>query len=195
MALLGVSFPSLRGIQCAIDLFPASVQSKKKRSLGSPQFQEFLLLRLPRLIEQRYLWECFQRLLQVSDINCWDRELRDELLGVSYEDFSRPRNTFIYSARFWPPLNDLMIDADGSGMTRLFGADLDIEDNGFLLRLSFLVYRLFENLIIDLAGDSQIVRIQLEASRCVVDPELPELGAYRNFISQVNDRKILGTTQ
>jgi hypothetical protein len=146
MALLGIALPNLSGTQIAVDLFPVVSGGKgKRRILAQGQFQEFLILRLPKLIEQRYLWEAFQRTVRMTKATCWDGGLRQELLEVSYEDFSRPRNGFIYKVPFWP-LDDLMEDADYSGMSSLLGTDLDVDDNrGFLLRLSFLIYTLFHS--------------------------------------------------
>jgi hypothetical protein len=184
MALLGIALPNLAGRQVAIDLFVPS-NNRQRRQLASPQFQEFLILSLP-LIDQRHLWEGYKRMINISTVSCWDNSIKDELYGVDYEDFSRPRNGFLYRADTWP-LDDLMSDADGSGMADLLGVELDAQNNGFLLRLSFMVYRLFEQLMIDLGSVSSIIRDQIEHSRCFNLTEIQELSTYRTFISQTSE--------
>lgn len=185
MALLGVALPNLASQQVAIDLYPEPLTKKARRRVVSVRFDEFLLVRLP-LLDQRYLWEAFQRTLRMSDAKCWDLALRAELLNISFENFSRPRNGFLFKAGFWP-LDDLITDGKTEDLKRLFGAVLDAEDKGFLLRLCFCVYRLFEQLMTDFAWYSAVIKAQLEASRCVVDPELPVLRCYRDFVSQVSN--------
>ena len=146
MILLGVPMPSLKGSQVAIDLFPEPTK-RNKRSISVPLFQEFVIVRLP-LLEQRHLWEGFQRVLKMTEGTCWGVVLRDALIDVSYfEDFSRPRNKYLYRAGFWPPLSDLVVDTLLADFNNLFGKNLDIADEGFLLRLCFSVYRLFEQLM------------------------------------------------
>ena len=185
MALLGVALPDLKGRQVAIDLCPEPVKKKKtNRPLGSPQFQEFIIVPLPHL-DQRDLWQAFQRVIRVSRAACWDIGLRTELLGVSHERISPPRNHFLYKAHYWP-LGDLASDVQPSDMTNFFGTELDAEDPGFLLRLSFAVYRLFEQLMNDLAVHSAVIEEQLKASRFLATSELPELGCYRNFLSTMD---------
>src|SRR6266508_487938 len=91
MALLGVGSPLLNsGVQLLIDVYPQPEASKdiKRFRLGLWQFQEILIVRLP-LLEQRGLWEGFQRVLQVSDVPCWDAKIRRELLEVAHESIAR----------------------------------------------------------------------------------------------------------
>jgi hypothetical protein len=183
MSLLGIALPNLAGNQVAIDLYPEPPKKKAHRSLGSPQFEEFLMVRLPKL-DQRNLWEAFQRVLRMSDAQCWDIRLRRDLLNLDYEKVTPPRNHFLYKAHFWP-LDDLTSDATPADLAGLFGTSLEADDRGFLLRLSFSVYRLFEQLMTDLAESSAVVKQQLDASRFLLSSELPELVCYREFLSQV----------
>lgn len=173
----------------AIDLPVIRPDSKTKqkaqqarRATGLPQFEEFRIVRLPSL-EQRYLWEAFQRVLRMSVAQCLDKGIRQELLNLSYESISPPRNHFLYEAHFWP-LGDLMSDASVEEMDSLIGTELDTGDEGFLLRLSFCVYRLFEQLMSDLAEQSPVIKIQFDGSRSWVDSAEPEFGRYRTFLSQ-----------
>jgi hypothetical protein len=184
MALLGVALPNLKGNQVAIDLYPEPRKKRKTITITSPQFEEFLIVRLP-LLEQRFLWEAFQRVLRMSDATCWHMGLRQELLDLAYGDITPPRNRFLYRADFWP-LSDLTSDAAPAHLQDLFGMELDIDDQGFLLRLSFSVYHLFEQLMSDLAVYSAVIKEQLEGSRFLSDSEVPELGCYRDFLSQVS---------
>lgn len=190
MALLGVAIPNLAGRQVVIDLFPEPAKKKAKDRKGAlqtqSQFQHSLIIPV-QLLEQRFLWQGFQRVLQISEANRWDQAVRQELLDLSFEEFSPPRNHFLYQAHFWP-LNDLTSDADAERMNSLFGAELDSEDQGFLLRLSYSVYLLFEQLMEDLGEISGSIKQQLDGSRCRSAPSYPEISSYRAFLSQIEPR-------
>ena len=184
MILLGVPMPSLKGSQVAIDLFPEPTK-RNKRSISVPLFQEFVIVRLP-LLEQRHLWEGFQRVLRMSQVECWDASIRDELLDLSYEKISPPRNHYLYKASFWP-FTDLMIDAALVDFNKIFGrAPLDVSDDGFLMRLCFSVYRLFEQLMADLAAHSAVIRQQYVESRIYANAGLPVTECYANFVDQIS---------
>jgi len=79
MALLGIAFPNLRSTQVVLDLCPEPERKKRRRALGSPAFEEFLIVPLPPL-EQRRVWEAFRRVLNISESTCWDTSLRREIL-------------------------------------------------------------------------------------------------------------------
>ena len=189
MALLGVALLNLNGRQVAIDLFPEPQKSAKKKNKSQswvgPPFQEFLIIRLYPL-EQRFLWQGFQRMLRVSVVGCWDASIKKELVGLSFDEITPPRNRFLYKAIFWP-LDDLMIDAESAGMGLLIGTGLDAAEEGFLLRLSFCVYRLFEQMLQDLSEYSPVIKIQFEGSRSLATSEVPELERYRAFLAQVSE--------
>jgi hypothetical protein len=180
MTLLGVPLPNLSGNQVGLDLFP---EPEKKRLVKPVRFDEFLIVRLPKL-DQRRMWQGFQRLLKMCRTQCWDDSLRKEIINVAYSAISPPRNYFLYKSHYWP-LEDLASDATGDELSAMMTPELDAENDGFLLRLSFLVYLFFQQLISDLAKYSPVIRVQLEASRCLVDVQMPELDLYREFISQV----------
>lgn len=182
MTLLGVPTPLLGSGQVAIDLFPEPL--KKKKSITSQLFQEFIVVRLGRL-DQRYLWEAFQRVLKKTEATCWNTVIRDALIDIDFEDFSRPRNKYLYKASFWP-LTDLMEDTLLIDFNKLFGATLDIAEEGFLLRLCFSVYRIFEELMTDLASQSAVIKEQLDGSRIFANSGLPAIECYTNFVSQVS---------
>jgi transposase-like protein len=59
--------------------------------------------------------------------------------------------------------------------------------NGFLLRLAFGVYRLFEQLVTSLAEQSGPIRAQLDESRIFKNPAVAELVSYNAFLSQFNE--------
>lgn len=185
MAILGVAFPVLRGVHTAIDLCitPESKSELRRRAIAGRRFQEFLFVRLPQL-EQRYLWEAFQRVLRISKVTCFDPILVQELLDLSYENFSPPRNHYLYRAEHWP-LNDLVSDLSETEMEMLVGASLDTEHPGFLLRLSFSIYSLLERLIDDLSERSSVIKIQRDGSRSIVESEATDFGRYRIFVSQL----------
>jgi hypothetical protein len=183
MTLLGVPTPLLGSGQIVIDLFPEP--PKKKKFAAAPQFHDFVIVRLGQL-NQRYLWEAFQRVLKMTQATCWDVVLRDALIDVDYEDFSRPRNKYLYRAGFWPPFSDLIADALIADFNKLFGKNLEIADEGFLLRLCFSVYRLFEQLMTDLASQSAVIKEQLDGSRVFANAGLPALECYTNFVSEAS---------
>ena len=195
MALLGVAMPNLK-VQVAIDLFPGPATTKKSpmirkalkkarpQLVPSTEVTEFLIVRLGKL-DQRYLWEAFQRMLTVTRCNCWDMRLRQNLLNLSYEAITPPRNSYLYKAHFWP-LSDLMVDASASDFNTLIGTELDVNSEGFLLRLCFTVYYLFDQLMRNLAEDSGVVRQQIDASRVFVGYGLDVLASYTHFMEQVS---------
>lgn len=186
MALLGVAFPNLKGRQIAIDLFPEPNKKAKKKPPKVLTFEEFLIVPLPK-IDQRRLWEGFQRLLKMCHPPCWDDRLRNEILDLKYEEITPPRNHFLYKPHYWP-LEDLAVDVMSSELNALVTSALDTDNNAFLLRLSFVVYRLFEQLINDLAEYSPVIKTQAEGSRCMVNTEALELGLYRTFVSQMSSQ-------
>lgn len=186
MALLGIALPAVRGSQIALDVCPEPITRRATRTLGASKYDQFIIVRLNRL-EQRYLWEAFQRVVRMSDADCWDLRVREELLNLRYDDITPPRNHFLYQAHFWP-LDDLLSDLAPSNLTALFGTDLDVDADGFLLRLSFCVYRLFEQLMADLGVYSTVIKEQLDGSRFLSDTQIAELDCYRDFLSQVSVR-------
>lgn len=183
LALLGVQLLNLAGKQVVLDLFPEP--TRKRASDVLPTFDEFLIIRLPRAPDQKDLWDGLQRLLRISAVGSWDLDLRDELLGISYEDITPPRNRFLYHAEYWP-LADLTSDLTAIEMELLIGDELDVSADGFLLRLGFTIYRLFEQLINDLAERTPIIKSQVEGSRSVVSFNAPEFDAYRSFLLQAS---------
>jgi hypothetical protein len=185
MALLGVSFPRLKGRQVALDLCPSSVK-KQKRGLGSSAFEEFIVIPLD-MLEQRRVWEALQRILRMSEANCWDLSLRDEVLELDYQKITPPRNLFLYKANYWP-LGDLALDGLPAQLQTLFGTELEVDDQGFLLRLNFTIYRLLEQLVSDLAGYSPTIKEQFEGSRCL-DRDLSDLELYRSFVFQLDAKQ------
>jgi hypothetical protein len=186
MTLLGVPLPNIGGSQIGIDLFPVPLKPSK-RSIVSPLFQEFLIVRLP-MLEQRRLWEGFQRVLRMSEVKCWDVEIRDELSGLSFEAITPPRNHYLYKAHYWP-LPDLLSDGTAVEFDELAGCSLDVGERGFLLKLCFSVYRLFEQLMNDLAESSAVIKQQIDASRIVTSYGLPVIGSYAAFVTQMSETR------
>jgi hypothetical protein len=186
MALLGIGLPFLpNGGQLLIDVFPQPESKKDIQRLKLKQwrFQEILIVRLYQQLDQRGLWEGFQRVLNISDVPCWDDKICQELLDVNCASITRPRNAFLYRAAFWPG-KDLLVDGSDDDFTRFVGTGLNEEDEGFLLRLSFDVYRLFEQLIANLADEAGPIRVQLNESRIISDPSVSDLISYNAFLSQ-----------
>lgn len=196
MAILGVSMPKINGTQVAIDLFPGPsatnklpmVRKSQKNRQSRPVFQnatnEFLLVRLP-MLDQRYLWEAFQRVLNITRSDCLDAKLRQDLLGLTYEDITPPRNSYLYKAHFWP-LTDLITDGSITDFDNLTGTELDVNSEGFLLRLCFTVYYLFEKLMLNLAEDAGVIKLQMESSRVLSSTALITINSYTKFGAQVS---------
>ena len=184
MALLGITLPNLRGKQIAIDLYPEPVQKRTARSVGTARFEEFLIVRLPGQLDQRNLWEAFQRVLRMSESQSWDNTLREALLDLSWDSITPPRNHFLYKSHYWP-LDDLIADGTEEDLQMLFGTELSVEEEGFLLRLSFTIYRLFEQMIVDLSKYSSVIREQLDGSRFQAASQLPAFACYKKFLSQI----------
>lgn len=185
MGLLGVSIPELRGAQVLIDLFPSPQSKKDQKALdaGHWEFNTFRLVRLPHL-DHRNVWECFQRVLNMSEVPCWDDNLCAELLELAHESIAKPRNKYLYRSAFWPG-PDLVADTLDPDFLEFANAQLDVDDEGFLLRLAFSVYRLFDQLIGDLAKVSGPIRTQVEQSRITGAPEADELTCYNAFVAKL----------
>lgn len=96
-------------------------------------------------------------------------------------EVTRPRNAFLYKAAFWPG-DDLIADGNEEEFGSLVGTGWSTEQKGFLLRLSYHVYLLFEQLINDLAEASGVIRKQIDDSRIMSAPNVPELACYNTFI-------------
>jgi hypothetical protein len=184
MAILGVAMPKVNGNQIAIDLFPELPKKRKPGLNAVPEFQEFVVVRLS-MLEQRFLWEAFQRVLNMTQAKCWSLDIRRSLLELSFEAITPPRNRYLYQAHFWP-LSDLIIDGAASEFDTLFGAELDPSQEGFLLRLCFSIYYLFEQLMCDLARDSVTIQLQVSGSRVLKNAGSPVLDSYGNFVSQIS---------
>ena len=188
MELLGVALPNIDGKQVLIDLFPETKPLRKKGKHQpvriDPLYTEFQITRLDGL-DQRQLWQAFQRVLRVSSVDVWDEDLGRELKGLSHEKITPPRNWLLYKAHFWP-LNDLVADATDE-MSGLVGTHLDTDEKGFLLRLCFTVYRLFEQILADLGERSGNVKHEMDHSRCLAAAGLQDMGCYRGFLEQIAD--------
>jgi hypothetical protein len=148
----------------------------------SSQNHEFIVIRLPQL-DQRFIWQAFLRVLRISDTDCWDMDIRKELVAIAYDKFASQRNHFLYKASFWP-LDDLITDSGLPEFRALIGTKLLPGEHGFLVRLSFCVYRLFEQLMRDLSNQSEIIKAQFEASRFLVSSQGHEGDEYRIFLDQ-----------
>jgi hypothetical protein len=182
MGMLGVSFPNLRGRQVAVDLFPEPNPGRSRRgTLARAAHDEFLVISLPAL-DHRNMWEAFQRVLRMSTAECWDKVLVEDLLQLSFDEIASPRNRFLYRAHFWP-LGDLCADEPPGDFDRLFGEELDVSEDGFLLRLCFTVYRLFEQLMGDLAQLSGPIQTEFDGSRCLASPGSNEVDCYTRFLA------------
>lgn len=164
MALLGVSFPRLNGDQVMIDLYPPGEKPRNHKILAWHPFDEFLAIRLQKF-EHRQLWEAFQRVLKMSSVSLWDDAISHELISLKHGDIAPSRNRFLYRNNFWP-LDDLICDGTPEEFEGLCDDDLDADGGGFLLSLSFEIYRLFECLIKDLSLYSVPIQEQYEGSRC-----------------------------
>ena len=188
MELLGVAPVSLAGKNVLLDLFPEPAKPGKKQKLtvktGS-RFNEFQIIQLDHLLDQQGLWEAFQRVLRISTVRCWDSNLEKEVKLVSCAKITPPRNAFLYKAHYWP-LEDLTADAPFDRLAALIGSELDTDDMGFLFRLCFSVYRMFEQLISDLAGRSGVILQQVSSSRMITSVGLPVLTNYATFLSQMS---------
>jgi hypothetical protein len=182
MAMLGLAFPMLSGTQVAIDFFPEP-EGKTRKGFATTHFDQFRVILFPK-IDQGRLWEGFQRVLRTSQAHCWDAGLVREILDVNEKAITPPRNSFLYRADYWP-CDDLTSDVSSSAMDSYAECGLDNTNHGFLLRLSFLVYLLFEQLVSDLGNFSSLVKIQAEASRCMADTSAVDLELYRVFLSGV----------
>ncbi|MGZ5445246.1 MAG: hypothetical protein ACXW5U_17565 [Thermoanaerobaculia bacterium] len=186
MALLGIGFPYLpQAGQLLLDVYPRPEAKRNVKAWETGKWQ-FIETRVVRLggsgLDQTGLWDAFHRTLRVSKPVC-DEGTTKDLLNVSHDSISKRRNAFLYRASFWPG-SDLLDDSDAEKLAALVEPELDDAAEGFLLRLSCDVYRLFEQLVLDLAKRSGPIREQLDKSRIVREPNSPYLLAYNAFLAQ-----------
>ena len=187
MALLGLGLPKCGdGAQLLVDVYPPPTTKREQKALerGAYRFEEFVVYRLPRL-DQQDVWDAFLRTLRVSDVEVWDSTLRSELTDLNYNDITRPRNAILYKAAHWPAA-DLVADGASTDFDLFFSDPLSPDDRGFLLRLSCNVYRIFEELIGDLAALSGPIKLQLDESRIYHSPQADELSHYNTFLAGLN---------
>lgn len=186
LALLGVGLFNHRDVQFLIDVYPRprSRREQKQLAVGAWRFNQFLLVRFGQRLDQQDLWEAFKRVIEVSDVPCWNQRACDELRRVPREAISKPRNAFLYMPAFWPG-GDLLSDGSADVFKALGAARLDPTQEGFLLRLSCNVYQLFEQSIRDLASDSGPIRDQLDESRIAKDPGAADLFCYNNYLTAI----------
>jgi hypothetical protein len=176
MALLGVGLPNIRdGGQLLVDVFPEPESQKKKKQLRlrGYRYEEILIVYLSSPIEQHETWECFQRVVRMSTVECWNNTLSKELVDLDHKSISKRRNAFLYRAAFWPA-DDLMADGVETGQVDIIGTRIDSDHAGFLLRLSCAVYSLFEELISDIATVHGVIRSQFDESRIKRAPDTAE---------------------
>lgn len=187
MALLGVTLPFMpQGGQLLLDVFPPPDQKNKpkKQALATKHFEQTLIVRFPR-IDQRQLWQCLQRVLRMTTAQCWNETLRKDILDLTWAKMTGPRNDYLYRAAFWPG-SDLIDDQEEGSLSALVGSELDVDGVGYLMRLSFTVYRLFEQLAEDLAAHSAPIRDQIAGSRVLRDPGVDDLSCYQAFAAGLN---------
>lgn len=178
MSILGVAFPSPNGKQAVVDLFPEPEKRVKRGT--AHEYHEFIIFGIGRF-EQRRIWEAFLRILNVTKADCWNKSLLKSLRSVRYTEFSPPRNAFLYKPTHWP-MADLASDS-AEPVSTLVASTLQANDTGFLLAVGCAIYRLFEDLVKDLATLSPTVERQLKGSRCVSVSDLEEIGFYNAFLT------------
>ena len=115
------------------------------------------------MLEQRHLWQLFQRVLRVSSASCLDKSIVEIVLNIDAEEISRRRNPYLYSSTFWP-LDDLHTErANESFCLPIRGVQeelvVSLEDEAFLMELCFLI----THLGLDLMNDLQKSARQLDA--------------------------------
>ena len=183
MALLGIGMPVLNAGQFLVDLFPAPKGKSDVRMWrrGEWVFSTFNLVGFGAQLNHEEVWSAFSRSLRVTS------SLPGSAVGVyaeleSLARVSKPRNELLYTPNGWPA-EDLLNDALVEEFVDLFARGLgSSEERGFLLRLSYAVYHVFEALMADLGEVSGRVRRELEMSRVRVDPRCDDLVGYNCFI-------------
>jgi hypothetical protein len=170
MALLGVAFPRVGGAQTAIDVFPATPRSSQGVRRGPQTYSDrFKFFRLPGLLEQQSLWEAFQRVLRTADIgDVVPVSLIQAITSVPFAEFSPPRNRLLYQCHFWQ-FADILTPMPTTDIPNISAALLDSDDEGFLLKLCFVVHRVFSLMLRNLAVESDTVATQLAGTNQFLD--------------------------
>ncbi|MGC4084047.1 MAG: hypothetical protein QM736_18545, partial [Vicinamibacterales bacterium] len=177
LALFGIALPfRAQGGQLLIDVYPTpeSPREIKQLQLGNYAYSEFIVVRSP-MLDQRQIWEAFFRLLRVTSQSVCTPLLLEELDELADSTVTGPRNSYLYKSAYWPENDDLLQDIDPALLRKLLLVPLDPQQTGYLMRLSCTVYRLFEELVSDLAAISGVVREEILKSRILAAPDSPEL--------------------
>ena len=186
MALLGIGLPGRLPVagQFLIDVFPKPSAQRDVRLLAANaySFSDFRIVHFKTPFSQEELWAAFLRVLRTARVGCWSGRAFEEMRTLSENArITRPRNAILYGATSWP-LDDLLKDRNEADFLALVLTEFDAKEAGFLLRLSYNVYRLFEALMKDLAIDVGPVRVELDESRVAKDPTTLDLATYNGFV-------------
>lgn len=182
-----MSAPRFDGQQTLLDLFPEQPTPirRKAKAPVEDRVHHFLYLRVP-MLEQRHLWQLFQRVLRVSSGPCLDKSIVDIVVNVDAEEISRKRNPYLYSPTFWP-LDDLHTErADESFCLPSRGVQdeliVSLEDEAFLMELCFLI----THLAFDLMKDLQESARQLDAEMILLQQNFPTRNrTYQRFFYDI----------
>jgi hypothetical protein len=162
LGFLGVSFPEYNSRTIIVDLFPYPVRDSREYTDAAFHF-------LGTRLDHRPVWDMFQRIIAVSSVDCWPKEIINRLKSVESKNFAKQRNDIHYRNNGWL-LNDLhdFDFAEGFGSLRSWpndNDDLDFDRDDVSIVVAFTLLKLGLMLIQDLGS----VTGKLQGEIAVVD--------------------------
>ena len=163
MAFLGLVFPQLNNVTLMIDVWPGQPKGNRKSRLIESYDMQFV--RMPAL-QHREHWELFQRMLRVTTIDVWNKNLVQAILRLDIPDFAKQRNILHYSNHKWI-FDDLYTATDSSWLDTLSQNDdlapkLDSEFPEMSLGLAIVLFQNAIALLRDLASRAPIIDLEIE---------------------------------
>lgn len=184
MSLLGVAFPKVAGVQLLLDTFPETRKvSSQSKLRTAPSYSSFRIVRLPSQMDQRFVWEAFQRVIRVTDGAWTSASNVQSIERLDWEAITPPRNAFLYKPQYWTTIDDVDADYVLTDWASMFEAELDTASDGFLIHLSMEVHRAVSWLMSDLAKSSNVFADQLTRARWPAANETNSSPCFKYFSS------------
>lgn len=171
LGFVGISFAEHNNKAIAIDLFPNPVTS-------ADQYSYCAFYYLGNRLEHRPVWEIFQRLLAISTVEVWPKNITNKLKSIESNNFAKQRNNIHYKNNGWI-LNDLheFDHSKGFGNSSVWTEGLDFGRDDISLAVALCVLKLGMLLVQDIELFSKKLTPEMELfAACVEKGRHPMYG-------------------
>lgn len=100
LSFLGVAYTDINGKSMLIDLWPAQIRLAGQKPKPNRQ-QELSQFVKTVFIEQRHLWNLFQRILFISEVSVWPEKILSVFRNLDTKKYPKQRNIIHYSKHRW----------------------------------------------------------------------------------------------